>query len=90
MRSIQPVDILQVLDSTTKNGNIETAHRVKTLISLVFHYAVATFRVDSDATRDLTGYLPKTKVKHRPALVRPSEASLLIKDTYMRTKATLP
>jgi integrase len=82
MRSIQPVDILQVLDSITKKGNIETAHRVKTLISLVFRYAVATSRVDSDVTRDLTGYLPKTKVKHQPALVRPSEVSLLLKDIY--------
>ncbi|EBA01800.1 tyrosine-type recombinase/integrase [Marinobacter sp. ELB17] len=73
IRSIQPVDILQVLDGIVKKGNIETAHRVKTLISLVFRYAVATSRVDSDVTRDLTGYLPKTQVIHQPALVRPDE-----------------
>jgi len=80
IRSIQPADILQVLDKIVKKGNVETAHRVKTLISLVFRYAVATSRVDSDVTRDLTGYLPKTQVKHQHALVRPDEVSRLLKD----------
>ncbi len=83
IRSIQPVDILQVLDGIVKNGNIETAHRVKTLISLVFRYAVATSRVDSDVTRDLTGYLPKTQVKHQHALVRPDGVSRLLKDIHV-------
>lgn len=82
IRSIQPADILQVLDGIVKKGNVETAHRVKTLISLVFRYAVATSRVDSDVTRDLTGYLPNTQVKHQHALVRPDEASLLLKDIH--------
>jgi len=82
IRSIQPADILQVLDGIVKKGNVETAHRVKTLISLVFRYAVATSRVDSDVTRDLTGYLPNTQVKHQHALVRPNEASLLLKDIH--------
>ncbi|WP_417502256.1 tyrosine-type recombinase/integrase [Marinobacter sp.] len=80
IRSLQPADILQVLDKIVKKGNVETAHRVKTLISLVFRYAVATSRVDSDVTRDLTGYLPKTQVKHQHALVRPDEVSRLLKD----------
>lgn len=82
IRSIQPADILQVLDGIVKKGNVETAHRVKTLISLVFRYAVATSRVDSDVTRDLTGYLPNTQVKHQHALVRPDEASLLLKEIH--------
>lgn len=90
IRSIQPADILQVLDRITKKGNIETAHRVKTLISLVFRYAVATSRADSDVTRDLTGYLPKTQVKHQHALVRPDEIAILLKDidTYQGHYAT--
>lgn len=90
IRSIEPADILQVLDRITKKGNIETAHRVKTLISLVFRYAVATSRADSDVTRDLTGYLPKTQVKHQNALVRPDEVAILLKDidTYQGHYAT--
>lgn len=82
MRSIEPVDILQVLDGIVRKGNVETAHRVKTLISLVFRYAVATSRVDSDVTRDLTGYLPNTKVKHQHALIRPDQVSQLLKDIH--------
>ncbi|GGY79926.1 tyrosine-type recombinase/integrase [Marinobacter zhanjiangensis] len=80
IRSIEPADVLQVLDRITKKGNIETAHRVKTLISLVFRYAVATSRADSDVTRDLTGYLPKTQIKHQHALVRPDQVSIMLKD----------
>jgi len=82
IRSILPADILQVLDGIVRKGNVETAHRVKTLISLVFRYAVATSRVDSDVTRDLTGYLPNTQVKHQHALVRPDEVSQLLKDIH--------
>lgn len=90
IRSIQPADVLQVLNAIVKKGNKETAHRVKTLISLVFRYAVATSRVDSDVTRDLTGYLPNTQVKHQHALVRPDEVSQLLKDiqTYQGHFAT--
>jgi len=80
IRSIQPADILHVLDKIVKKGNVETAHRVKTLISLVFRYGVATSRADSDVTRDLTGYLPKTQVKHQHALYKPDEVSRLLKD----------
>jgi integrase len=88
--TIQPADVLQVLDAIIKKGNTETAHRVKTLISLVFRYAVATSRADSDVTRDLTGYLPKTQVKHQHALVRPDEVSTLLKeiDAYQGHYAT--
>jgi len=82
IRSILPADVLQVLDGIVRKGNVETAHRVKTLISLVFRYAVATSRVDSDVTRDLTGYLPNTQVKHQHALVRPDEVSQLLKDIH--------
>lgn len=82
IRSILPADVLQVLDGIVRKGNLETAHRVKTLISLVFRYAVATSRVDSDVTRDLTGYLPSTQVKHQHALVRPDEVSQLLKDIH--------
>lgn len=80
IRSIQPADILYVLDKIVKKGNVETAHRVKTLISLVFRYGVATSRADSDVTRDLKGYLPKTQVKHQHALYKPDEVSRLLKD----------
>lgn len=82
IRSIQPADILQVLDGIVRKGHVETAHRVKTLISLVFRYAVATSRVDSDVTRDLTGYLPNTKVKHQHSLTHPDEVSQLLKDIH--------
>lgn len=82
IRSIQPVDVLGVLDDISRTGSIETAHRVKTLISQVFRYGVVRSIVDSDATRDLIGYLPKIKVRHQPALVRPDEVSLLLKEIH--------
>lgn len=94
IRALQPRDILQVLDEITRQGSIETAHRVKTLISQVFRFAVARSLVESDVTRDLTGYLPKVKVQHQPAIVRPEEVSLLLKEIqayqgYFATVAAL-
>lgn len=94
INTILPADVRAVLDSIAKKGNLETAHRVKTLISQVFRYAVASSKADSDVTRDLTGYLPASKKRHQHALVKPSEVALLLKDIesyqgHYATNATL-
>ncbi len=82
IESLKPTDVLEALNSISKRGHIETAQRVKTLISQVFRYAVVTSRAEFDITRDLAGYLPKSKVRHQPALVRPDEVALLMKEIY--------
>ena len=80
INEIQPPHIRDVLDKIAKRGHLETAHRVKTLISQVFRYAVTASKVQFDVTRDLNGYLPASKVKHQPALTTPKEVAELLKD----------
>jgi len=80
INEIQPPEIREILDKIVKRGHLETAHRVKNVVSLVFRYAVATHKAKFDVTRDLTGYLPSAKVKHQPSLTTPSEVAKLLKD----------
>ena len=80
INEIQPPEIREILDKIVKRGNLETAHRVKNVVSLVFRYAVATHKAKFDVTRDLTGYLPSAKVKHQPSLTTPTEVAELLKD----------
>ncbi|PAU77702.1 integrase [Halovibrio salipaludis] len=80
INDIQPPHVREVLDKIAKRGHLETAHRVKNVISLVFRYAVATHKAQFDVTRDLTGYLPASKVKHQPSLTTPTEVAELLQD----------
>lgn len=47
----------------------ETANRAKSLASRVLRFAVATGRVERDASQDLSGALITPKVKHRAAIL---------------------
>lgn len=76
---IEPPDILAVLRRIEEAGTLETAHRVKTIISQVFRYAVATGRATRDQTADLKGALPPAKVKHFAAVTEPQEIGELLR-----------
>ncbi len=45
---IQPIDILNVLRTVERKGNLETAHRLRSFTSRVFKYAVWTSRAQAD------------------------------------------
>jgi integrase len=64
--------ILAALRRIENRGAIESAHRVKSIISQVFRYAVATGRAERDVTADLRGALPPVKTKHMAAVTEPS------------------
>lgn len=84
---IEPADILEPLRDIVKTGRKETAHRVKTLISQVFRYAVSTGRAQRDMTADIRGILPASETKHHAAVVTPDEIADLLNriDTYWGT-----
>ncbi|EIJ36217.1 tyrosine-type recombinase/integrase [Thiothrix nivea] len=91
---IEPPDILAVLRKIEEAGTLETAHRVKTIISQVFRYAVATGRATRDQTADLKGALPPAKGKHFAAITDPQEVGELLRamDDYrgaMETRIAL-
>ncbi len=76
---LEPPDILAVLRRIEGAGTLETAHRVKTIISQVFRYAVATSRATRDPTIDLKGALPPARGKHFAAITDPNEVAELMR-----------
>lgn len=82
LKEIKPIEILNLLKSVEAKGNYETARRLKSSISQVFRYGIATLRMESDPTRDLQGALKTQKVKHRAAIVQRDEFIEFIKDVW--------
>ena len=62
-------DILEkVLRQIESRGTLETAHRVRGVISQIMRYAVASGLCDRDATTDLRGAIKPVQRKHHAAL----------------------
>ncbi|TWI67235.1 uncharacterized protein DUF4160 [Desulfobotulus alkaliphilus] len=55
---ITPPMVLDLLLKICDTGHIETAHRAKSVMSLVFRYGISLGRAERDPTRDLSGMLP--------------------------------
>ena len=60
--------ILEVLRKIEAAGNYETAKRMRSVISQIFRYAIATSRAEVDPTYGLKGALIAPKVTHRAAI----------------------
>ena len=69
------------------SGKIETAHRVKQLVSQIMRYAIVTGRAESDPAAALTGALKSPNKKHFAAITTPKEAGQLMAaiDNYQGT-----
>lgn len=61
---ISSVEVLNVLQRIESRGALETAHRTKQRIGMIFRYAVASGRAERDPTFDLKGALPPATVNH--------------------------
>lgn len=72
-------EALAVLRAAEARGRFESARRMKSVLSRVFRYAIATTRADSDPTRDLQGALTAPKVKHLAAITEPKRAGDLLR-----------
>ncbi len=78
-------ELLRVLRVIEAKGYLETAHRVQSICSKVWRYAVATGRAERDITLDIRGALPAiTKREHLPAIVEPEKLGELLRaiDAY--------
>lgn len=60
--------VLEVLRKVEAAGNYETAKRMRSVISQIFRYAIATSRAETDPTYGLKGALIAPKVTHRAAI----------------------
>lgn len=84
LEEIQVPDILSVLRRLENGGKHEMAHRVMSLISRVYRFAIATGRATTDPTRDLRGALKPVPTRNRSALTDPKAVGTMLKaiDSY--------
>lgn len=76
---ITPHEVLAVLRKVEATGDYESARRMRSVLSRVFRYGVATVRCDKDVAADLRGAIAVPKVKHFAAITRPSEVGALLR-----------
>lgn len=90
LAAIEPVTVLPVLRAIEDRGAVETAHRVKQVLGMVFRYGVATGRCPRDPTSDLRGALAPVQVRHHPAILKPEPFGELLRaiDGYIGQPAT--
>lgn len=69
IHEITPAEILDVLQRAEKRGKLESARRLRSAISGVFRFAVATLRAPSDPTYALVGATKAPKVESHAAIV---------------------
>ena len=73
IKSISVQDLHQSLRRILSKGKIETAHRVRSVTSRIFRYAVATGRAERDQAADLKDALPGTETQSFAAITDPKE-----------------
>ncbi|MGN7930534.1 tyrosine-type recombinase/integrase [Sphingopyxis sp. 22461] len=76
---ITPQEALAVLRKVEATGRYESARRMRSVLSRVFRYAIATARMDRDVAADLRGALTTPKVKHHAAVTTPKDAGALLR-----------
>ena len=88
--SITPTEALAVLRKVEGTGRYESARRMRSVLSRVFRYGIATARCDRDVAADLRGALTTPKVQHHAAVTDPLEVGLLLRtiDTYTGQETT--
>ncbi|WP_340267066.1 tyrosine-type recombinase/integrase [Sphingobium mellinum] len=72
-------EVLAVLRSIEATGRYESARRMRSVLSRVFRYAIATTRAETDPARDLRGALTVPKGKHLAAITTPKGAGELMR-----------
>ncbi|WP_322878164.1 tyrosine-type recombinase/integrase [Pseudocalidococcus azoricus] len=77
-------EVLETLNRIVSRGSIETAHRVRSLISQVMRYGIVTNRVTHDVTVGLVGVLPPSPEKHLAAITNPKRLGQVLRmfDAY--------
>lgn len=85
---VKPPEVLAVLRRIEARGRLETAHRVKTHVGMIFRFAIATGRAERDPTADLRGALPTAVAKHMAAVVEPSKLADLLRKIWGYNEGT--
>lgn len=75
---ITPHEALAVLRKVEATGAFESARRMRSVLSRVFRYGVATVRCEKDVAVDLRGAIATPKVKHFAAITNPTDVGVLL------------
>jgi integrase len=91
IKHIKAKEVLGMLRIIESRGAVETAHRVKTICSQIFRYAVASDKAESDPTVFLKGALKAVTQKHHAAIIEPDQIGGLLRaiDSYSGTFTVL-
>lgn len=76
---IDAPEILVVLRRVDSRGARYTAHKIRSEISRVFRFAIATGRAKGDPARDLIGAIPPPIEKHFASITEPSKVAELLR-----------
>lgn len=79
INAITPTEALSVLRKVETKGRYESARRMRSVLSRVFRYGIATARCDRDVAADLRGALTTPKTSHHAAITDPVEVGILLK-----------
>ncbi|QNN66262.1 tyrosine-type recombinase/integrase [Sphingomonas rhizophila] len=79
IEQIEPQEILDVLRSLERKGQLETARRVRAFASRVFRFAVVTARAKSDPAALLAEAIASPRPKHLAAILDPRRAAELLR-----------
>lgn len=72
-------DVLAILRRIESRGVVDTAHRVKSNISQVMRYAIATGRAERDPCPDLRGALSPRNHVNFPSITEPAKVAELLR-----------
>jgi integrase len=72
-------ELLAVLRRIDRRGARYTAHRVRSEVSRVFRFAIATGRATNDPAQSLIGAIPPAVEKHMPAITEPTKVGEMLR-----------
>jgi integrase len=76
---IDAPEILVVMRRVDSRGARYTAHRVRSEISQIFRFAIATGRAKADPAKDLIGAIPQPTEKHFAAITDPAKVAEMLR-----------
>jgi integrase len=90
INAVTPIETLTVLRRVEAQGRYESARRMRSVLSRVFRYGIATARCDRDVASDLRGALITPKTVHHAAITAADEVGVLLRsiDGYTGQEVT--
>ena len=83
IKDIKSIDVINILEKVQNKGNIETAHRLLSLLNKIYMYAVTKEYVENNIIANIDKrnvLIPNKKDVHLPALTELEDITLLLKD----------